>query len=78
MGRIVGRYADLDPIAGNHANPKAAHATRKLRGYELTTFEGDQVATAAENLVDGSGRLNQVVTCQTAPLHFANCERPAG
>ena len=74
---IVGRYANLDPIPGDHANPEAAHAARKLRGHELTTLEGYLVATTAENLVDGSGRLNQIVTCQTG-LQFEKPRRQAG
>jgi len=77
VGGIVGRYANLDPIPGDHANPKSAHATRELRGHELAALEGNLVATAAENLVDGSGRLYQVVTCQTG-LQFEKSRREAG
>ncbi len=78
VGRIVGRHADLDPIPGDHANPKAAHATRELRGHALTAFEGDLVAAAAEDLVHGSGRLNQVITCQSDASTSVNFERHAG
>ncbi len=78
MGRVVGRDANLNTISGNHPNAKAPHSTRELRGHRLATLEGDLVAAAAENLVDGSGRLNQVVACQTLSPLSVDSERAGG
>ena len=63
MGRIVGRNADLNAIARNHADPEAPNTARQLGGDGLAGVEGDLVATAAENLPDLAGCLNKIVSC---------------
>ena len=62
---VVGRESHLDAVTGNHADAETPHATRQLGRHRLTRLEGDEVATAAEDLLDGTGRLNEVVAGQT-------------
>ena len=49
---------------GNEAVPEAANAPRQLGGHRLTALEGYLVAPSPENLVHGTGRLDQVVSRQ--------------
>jgi len=65
MAGIVRREAYGDPVARNHPDAKTAHSARELRGDDLARFQRDLIATAAEDLVDGSRRLNQIVPGQT-------------
>ncbi len=64
MGRIVGREADGHSITGNHANTKTPHPPGELSRDLLPAFESNLIAATAENLVDATGRLNQVVSRQ--------------
>ena len=64
MGRVVGREANCDPVAGNHSNSEAAHSARELSRNLLSVLEGDLISATAENLVDTTGRLYQVVSRQ--------------
>ena len=64
VGRIVGRETNGDAVARDHANPESAHPARELGRHHLAVLERDLIAPTAENLVDASGRLNQVITCQ--------------
>jgi hypothetical protein len=64
MRRVVGREADLDAISRDHTDAEAPHAPGELRGDRLPAVELDLVATAAEDFLDGAGRLNQIVTGQ--------------
>jgi hypothetical protein len=62
--RVVGREADLDAISWDHADAEAPHPPGKLRGDRLPAVELDLVAAPAENLLDGAGRLDQIVAGQ--------------
>ena len=64
VGRVVGRQTDGDAIARDHANSEAAHSPGKLGGHLLVVLERDLIAPSAEDLIDASSRLNQVVSCQ--------------
>lgn len=64
MRGVVGREADLHAVAGDHADAEAPHAAGELRSHGLTAVERDLVAAPAENLLDGAGRLDQIVACQ--------------
>src|SRR6188474_3425364 len=61
---IVGREADLDAIARNHADPEPAHAPGQLRRHGLSRLERDLIAPAAEDLLDGSVRLDEIFSGQ--------------
>ncbi len=64
MGRIVGREANGHAITGDHANPKAAHASRELSRYLLAVLERNLITTSAEDFVHAASRLNEIVTRQ--------------
>ncbi len=64
MGRVVRRKSNRDAVAGNHANSEAAHAARELSRDLLSVLEGDLISATAENFIDTTGRLYQVVSCQ--------------
>jgi len=64
MGRIVGRKADRHAITRNNANSESAHAAGQLSRHLLAVFESNLIAATAENFVDATGRLNQVISRQ--------------
>jgi hypothetical protein len=61
---VIGRQADLDAIAGNHADPEAPHPSGQLRGDRLPAVELDLIAAPAENFLDSASRLDQIVAGQ--------------
>src|SRR5262245_36637002 len=65
--RIVGREPDLHAVARNHADPEPPHAARELCSDGLPRLERDLIATAAEDLLDGSVRLNEIFARQDGP-----------
>ena len=77
VGGIIGRDPDLDAVARDHADAEPAHAAGKLRRHRLSGFEGDPIATATENFLDGTRRLNQIVSGQIAPPFAAVPQAPA-
>jgi len=64
VGWIVRGEPDLHAVARDHTDAKAAHATRELCGHGLAAVERDLIPTSAENLLDGAGCLDQIVTGQ--------------
>ena len=64
MGRVVGREPDSDSVTRNYANAEPAHAARQLRRHLLPILQRNLVAATAEDLVDASGRLYQVISSQ--------------
>ena len=64
VGGIVWGNADLNAIPGDHADAKAPHATGELGRNHLPALENDPVATTAEDLLDGTRPLNQIVSGQ--------------
>ena len=62
--RIVGRKTNRDSVTGDHPNSKAPHPAGQLSRNLLSIFEGNLIAATAKNLVDTSGRLYQVISCQ--------------
>ena len=84
MGRIVWRKANRHAITRNDANPESAHAAGQLSRHLLAVFESNLIAAAAENFVDATGRLNQVVSRQreksfpSFSLGFAPTRPPTG
>ena len=64
MRRVVGRQTHLDPVAGNHPNPKAPHPSGKLSGHRLTRLQSDLIPATAKDLLDSSRSLDQIVSRQ--------------
>ena len=64
MGRVIGRKADRHAVTRNHANSEAAHSAGQLSSHLLAVFESNLIAATAENFVDATGRLNQVISRQ--------------
>jgi len=62
--RVVGRESYCDPVARDHANSEAAHSPGQLCSDLLSALESDLIAATAENLVDATGRLYQVISRQ--------------
>ena len=71
VGRIVGRDAHLDAIAWDHPDAEAAHPPGELCRHGLAALENDPVAAAAEDLLDGPGRLDQIVSRQIVSPRLA-------
>ena len=68
---IVRGETDLDAVARNHANAEAAHAPGELGRDGLPGVELDLIAPAAEDLLDGAGRLDQIFASQALRTPFA-------
>ena len=64
VGGVVGGETDGDPIPGNDPDPETTHAPGELGRDDLARLEGNLIATSAEDLVDASRRLNQVISSQ--------------
>ena len=64
MGRVIGRKADRHAVTRNDANSEAAHSAGQLSGHLLVILESNLIAATAENFVDTTGRLNQVISRQ--------------
>ena len=66
VGWVVGREADCHSISRDYSNSESPHAARQLSGHLLSVLESNLIAATAENLVDATGRLNQVISRQIA------------
>ena len=64
VGRVVGRKADRHAITRDHANSESSHPAGQLSRYLMAVLERNLIAATAENFVDATGRLNQIISRQ--------------
>jgi len=64
MRRVVGGEANRHAITRDHAYSESTHSAGELGRHLLAVLERDLIAATAENFVDATGRLNQVISRQ--------------
>jgi hypothetical protein len=62
--RVIGRETNGHTIARDHSNPEASHSPGELCSHRLPALERNLIAATAENFVDATGRLYQVISRQ--------------